>query len=95
MRIKVTGTNFFVKYNNNLDFKINDFWCNPGFGSHKGITKLKTGEIVLISLNDFSCKFEANIIDNLFAMKIIEKFNSELFTTKRFKFLKNFCEVTE
>ena len=42
-----------VKYNTNLDFWDGRNWTSGGTGCHKGLTRLKTGQFVLIYGTDW------------------------------------------
>jgi len=79
-----------VRYNQILDYWNGDNWINGGVGMHKGLTKLKTGEYVLIIGTQWQgSKDYAEIITADQAVKeILRSQNIYLLKTKKFKELK-------
>ena len=46
-----------VRYNSNLDYWDGHNWSNGGVGRHKGLTKLKNGQYVLINGSNWQGDF--------------------------------------
>lgn len=79
-----------VRYNNNLDYWDGKNWLNGGVGKHKGLTKLATGDYVLIHGTDYQGEHDfAEIITERQALQeILRSQNTQLLNTKKFKALK-------
>ena len=83
-----------VRYNQNLDFwDGRNFTCGSP-GRHKGITKLKTGEYVIIYGTQWQGEKDyAVTVDPMTALQeILKSGNAELLETKKFKDLKKLAE---
>ncbi|GAA3647472.1 hypothetical protein [Asaccharospora irregularis] len=83
-----------VNYNTNLDYYDGRNLCNGGVGCHKGITKLKKGEYVLVLTYDWENKddYAYVVSDEEALMEIISSNNYELLEQGRFKRLKELYE---
>ena len=83
-----------VRYNANLDYWDGRNWTNGGVGRHLGITKLKTGEYVLIYGTDWQGeKDSAEIVpDNVALQAILKSGNSDILKMKKFASLKELYE---
>lgn len=75
-----------VRYNQNLDYWDGRNFSNGGNGHHKGLTKLKTGEYVLIHGTDWQGEKDyAEIISKQEALQeILRSQNLDLLETKKF-----------
>jgi hypothetical protein len=75
-----------VRYNSNLDFWNGSNWSNGGVGRHLGLTKLKTGDYVLIYGTDWQGERDFGVLvsaeDALQA--ILKSQNLDLLKTKKF-----------
>lgn len=81
-----------VRCNSNLDYFNGEISLNGEPGEHKGLTKLKTGEFVILLSFDTSLnkKNYGYIVSPLEALEEIKKSkNIGLLKTKKFKELKN------
>lgn len=85
-----------VNYNQNLDYVVGTNWQNGSVGYHKGITKLKNGEFVIIRGSDWQGDNNyAYVVSNTEALdEIIKSGNLQLLESKRFKELKELYEKT-
>lgn len=81
-----------VEYNNNLDIFDGSQYSSGQCGHHEGLTKLKTGEFVLITATDYENQQDsACIISDKDAWnRIVETQNYDLF--KIYPELKRFCK---
>jgi hypothetical protein len=78
-----------VRYNALLDTWNGRELCNGRPGNHLGITRLPTGEYVLIHGSDIIGEYDsAEIISSKLAHDLILKYNPELFKRKKFSDLK-------
>lgn len=82
-----------VRYNQDLDYWNGSNWQNGGTGRHLGITKLKTGEYVLIYGTNWQGERDYGLTcDSMDALQaILKSGHAELLETKRFKDLKAFA----
>lgn len=80
-----------VRYNAILDYWDGRNWSNGGTGRHKGITKLKNGEYVLIEGTQWQGEKDfAFIIDKERALQeILKSGNYDLLKLKKWKELNN------
>jgi len=80
-----------VEYTNNLDYLVNSDYQNGGTGRHKGITKLKNGQYVLIHGTQWQGERDyAEVISKEQALQeILDSVNIELLNDPRF------CELNE
>lgn len=85
-----------VNYNEHLDYYVGTNCQNGGFGYHKGITKLKNGEFVIIEGSDYQGhESQAYVVtDKQALIEIIGSGNLELLELKKFKKLKDLYEKT-
>ena len=83
-----------VRFNDNLDTWDGRNWNCGSVGMHKGLTKLRTGEYVLIRASQWQGEGgTAEIIEPLDAIKeIIHSGNIELLELKKFRGLKELAE---
>ena len=86
-----------VEYNNNLDYWDGRNNTNGGVGYHKGLTKLKNGQYVLINGTQWQGdKDSARIISAKEALQLIlHSGNEELLERKKFKDLKELSKNLE
>ena len=83
-----------VRYNQDLDFWDGRNYTCGSTGRHKGITKLKTGEYVIIYGTQWQGEKDyAVTVDPMTALQeILKSGNVELLETKKFKDLKKLAE---
>ena len=83
-----------VRYNQCLDYWNGSNWQNGGVGRHMGITKLKTGEYVLIHGTQWQGERDwAEVVSAEDALQaILQSGNEELLDTEKFQELKALAE---
>jgi hypothetical protein len=88
----IVGT---VRYNANLDYWDGHTWSNGGICNHKGISRLKNGEYVIITGSDFEGerdKAKVTTPENAL-QEILKSGNGDLLKTKKFKDLGKIYEA--
>jgi len=85
-----------VEYNNNLDYLVNSNYQNGGTGRHKGLTKLKNGNYILIHGTQWQGERDyAEVISKERALQeILDSKNIELLDELRFSELNELMNET-